>query len=472
MKIQSLLDNVNNQFKQNLQDFCKNSDTSKLTEGLAEKFIQTMRTTVSQIGTGAIKEFIESFEKTQDYIVEDGVIYRYKYTGPRDYVTILGKVSINRSVYQADRGGKTIAPLDRHWGMEDEFATQDVRESVIFLSAHETPEATVKFYEKSSLFTLHASTVKRIVYIAGDFFLKNKNSLVEEIHKKEAIPSQYDTFVASMDGVNVLLNEKGVKQGRPTERPDKKEDEKVEHCAHKNAMCGSISFYNNGDGTKKNPAKRLIGKYVSKMPEDKATTFKSDFENEIIQLLDSKRDKPVKKVMLCDGHIGIWYYVEHSPLYKDFEFLIDFYHTTEHLSRAAEAIFGKSNKDGKKWYRKWYKKLQEEDGASKSLLRSIENYYNSYEYTKSIREDLKKERTFFRRNKNKMDYHRFLAAGMPIGSGPVEAACKSLVKQRMCRSGMRWSRKKGDNILQFRTLIKSDRWDVCWDWYKKHRNAA
>ena len=152
MKIQSLLDNVNTQFKQNLQDFCKNSDTSQLTEELAEKFIQTVKSTVSQIGTGAIKEFIESFEKIQDYIVEDGVIYRYKYTGPRDYVTILGNVSINRRVYQADRGGKTIAPLDRHWGMEGEFATQEVRESVIFLSAHETPEAIVKFYEKRSLF--------------------------------------------------------------------------------------------------------------------------------------------------------------------------------------------------------------------------------------------------------------------------------------------------------------------------------
>jgi hypothetical protein len=472
MKIQSLLDNVNIQFKQNLQEFCKNSDTSQLTEGLAEKFIQTVKSTVSQIGTGAIKEFIESFEKIQDYIVEDGVIYRYKYTGPRDYVTILGNVSVNRGVYQADRGGKTIAPLDRHWGMEDEFATQEVRESVIFLSAHETPEAIVKFYEKSSLFNLHASTIKRIVYAVGDYFLENKDSLVEEIHNKETIPSQYDTLVASMDGVNILLNEKGVKQGRPLERPDKKDNENVEHCAHKNAMCGSISFYKNGDGTKKNRAKRLIGKYVSKMPEERATTFKSDFENEIIQFLNCKRDQPIKKVMLCDGHLGIWNYVENSPIYEGFEFLIDFYHTTEHLSRAAEAIFGKSNQAGKKWYWKWYKKLQEEDGAARSLLRSIENYYGSYVYTKSIKEDLKKERTFFRRNKNKMDYHRFLAAGMPIGSGPVEAACKSLVKQRMCRSGMRWSRKKGDNILQFRTLIKSDRWDICWDWYKKHRKVA
>ena len=67
MKIQSLLDNANNQFKQNLQDFCKNSDTSQLTEELAEKFIQTIKTAVSQIGTGAVKEFIESFDKIQDY---------------------------------------------------------------------------------------------------------------------------------------------------------------------------------------------------------------------------------------------------------------------------------------------------------------------------------------------------------------------------------------------------------------------
>lgn len=81
-----------------MQDFCNNNDTSQLTEELSEKFIQTKKTTMSQIGTGTIKEFIESFDKIQDSFAENGVIYRYKYTGPRDYVTILGAYPFIRTV--------------------------------------------------------------------------------------------------------------------------------------------------------------------------------------------------------------------------------------------------------------------------------------------------------------------------------------------------------------------------------------
>ena len=65
-----------------------------------------------------------------------------------------------------------------------------------------------------------------------------------------------------------------------------------------------------------------------------------------------------------------------------------------------------------------------------------------------------------------MNYAAFRQQGLPIGSGPVEAACKSLVKTRLCRSGMRWSWPGGQRILQLRTYLKSGRWDAFWKQYK------
>ncbi len=49
--------------------------------------------------------------------------------------------------------------------------------------------------------------------------------------------------------------------------------------------------------------------------------------------------------------------------------------------------------------------------------------------------------------------------GLPVGSGPAEAACKTIVKQRMCRSGMRWSRTGGQPILSIRAIVKPGRRD-------------
>ena len=84
-------------------------------------------------------------------------------------------------------------------------------------------------------------------------------------------------------------------------------------------------------------------------------------------------------------------------------------------------------------------------------------------------EALATERTFFRRNKHRMAYADFLRRGLPIGSGLVEAACKTLVKTRLCRSGMQWACIGGQRILRLCTYIKSQRWLLFWEAYRTLR---
>ncbi len=62
-----------------------------------------------------------------------------------------------------------------------------------------------------------------------------------------------------------------------------------------------------------------------------------------------------------------------------------------------------------------------------------------------------------------MDYPAFLAEGLPIGSGVTEAACKTLVKQRLCASGMRWKTKGAGIVLSLRALTQTaGRWTQFW----------
>jgi hypothetical protein len=69
---------------------------------------------------------------------------------------------------------------------------------------------------------------------------------------------------------------------------------------------------------------------------------------------------------------------------------------------------------------------------------------------------------YFRRHKRRMRYAEFLARGLPIGSGPVEAAAKNIVQARLKRSGMRWTRDGGQHVLDLRAFLKSDRWEPMW----------
>ena len=65
--------------------------------------------------------------------------------------------------------------------------------------------------------------------------------------------------------------------------------------------------------------------------------------------------------------------------------------------------------------------------------------------------------------KDLMRYAEAHRRGFPIGSGAVEATCKSLVSQRMKRSGCRWKPRTGDEVLQLRALQLSDRWEPAID---------
>ena len=185
------------------------------------------------------------------------------------------------------------------------------------------------------------------------------------------------------------------------------------------------------------------------------------------QEAETRLDDDVVRIVLCDGARGLWTYIDENRQYEDYEKLVDYHHTTEHLSKAAEAIFGKGSQKAQDWYDKYCSKLKGEDGGARRVLRSLDYYQRTVRLSKCRRAALDTERTFFTRNEQRMDYARFRRNGWPIGSGPVEAACKSVVKTRLCRSGMRWSRSGGQHILSLRTYVKSERWNPMWTEYKR-----
>ena len=62
-----------------------------------------------------------------------------------------------------------------------------------------------------------------------------------------------------------------------------------------------------------------------------------------------------------------------------------------------------------------------------------------------------------------MNYALHLEQNLPIGSGVTEAACKTIVKQRLCCSGMKWKEKGAAIVLSLRTLVYSrGRWSQFW----------
>ena len=298
---------------------------------------------------------------------------------------------------------------------------------------------------------------------SGDWLEENREKIFAAIRVEDKVPERTEVMVASLDGANVLLKEPGQKRGRPPERPQGKTKKECSTC-YKNALVGSISFYGSKPEDGKEPD-RLSSRYIARMPEANGMTLKRDWE---FELNDVEKQLPpdTTRVVLVDGARGLWKYIDDNSRFDDYEKLLDYYHMTEHLADAAEALFGKQSEEGKAWYKKWTGKLLEDDNGVDGLLRSM-NYYEKKNHLSEKRvKKLKTQVTFFKNNRHRMKYSAFIQRGLPIGSGPVEAACKSLVKFRLCRSGMRWTRPGGQDILTLRAIEKSQHWDYFWQAYK------
>ena len=69
------------------------------------------------------------------------------------------------------------------------------------------------------------------------------------------------------------------------------------------------------------------------------------------------------RVVLADGKREIWRTVDEFGVFDGFTRILDFYHAAQHLSKAAEHLFGKRSGKADRWYRRWRHKLRHEPGA-------------------------------------------------------------------------------------------------------------
>ena len=200
-----------------------------------------------------------------------------------------------------------------------------------------------RLFAKCSPFQLAESSFKKIAEHLGPGLEEHLDEFLETIRRSEILPqAETKVVAASMD---VLLQKPGKKKGRKRQRPGERKHETEgtfdSPTSYRNAVVGSVTLYGDVPPDEKTP-ERLQSRYVARMPEDQSLTLKMQLQHKVESTL-SRLPPDVVKIFLSDATQGIRKETDTNPLFAGFEKIIDFFHACDHLSNAAEAIFGKKS---------------------------------------------------------------------------------------------------------------------------------
>ena len=163
-----------------------------------------------------------------------------------------------------------------------------------------------------------------------------------------------------------------------------------------------------------------------------------------------------KVIVMGDGAPWIWGIAD-MHFYGATQ-IVDLYHAREHLANLAKTIYGAGTDKTKRWTGERNEQLDRGDVedliAFMNRLRPLRD---------EVREVVRRTMEYFKTNADRMRYGEFRKQGLFVGSGVIEAGCKTIIGQRLKQSGMHWTLRGANSIIALRTCQVSGRWEDFWE---------
>lgn len=378
---------------------------------------------LNEAGGVATGKALERFDTDGSRIETGGVKWFSKGQLPKTYQTPYGPVEVARHVYQRSEGGKTFCPLERE-------------ARIVVTSTPRFAKMVAHKFANGASTTVQRDLAENHGRDCARSYLQGLAEAVGSLAQAKEERWHYETpkldkpvasVALGMDGTCMLVCEDGYRE----------------------AMTGTLTLYDR-EGERQHTI------YLGATPEYGKATFHERMEREIAHLKTLYPDAIY--VGLADGAKANWDYLKHHTTVQ----ILDFYHAAEYIAQAALAAHPRDLAQREHWTETRCHDLKHKQGAATRLLKEMEAL-RSPQLSESIGKDLEQTITYFRNHKHQMHYARYHAQGLPIGSGVTEAACKTLVKQRLCCSGMKWVERGARIILSLRALVlTTDRWQQFW----------
>ena len=376
---------------------------------------------------------------------EEGHVFEFKEYRAKEILTVLGWVTIQRAYYYDEQCEQGYCPKDRVLNVEETSWSPGVKRMMGRVGTYRPFGLGQEDIKEMAGIEVDLKAIERTCHQLGqevEVFYRREAEvfLAGKVIPIKPIPKLYICMDAT--GVPVVKAETVNRKGKGEDGQAKSREAKL-GCIFTQAKLNEKGFpVRDEDSTS----------YVG------AIESPDVFGNRLYgEALRRGLEKAQKVCVIGDAAPWIWNIAE-EHFWEAIQ-IIDLYHARQHYWNAARAVFGLDREALNHWTHKRRKELDR--GKVEKVMEAIGTLCPS---TKEQEEIIEGERAYFEKNKQRMRYEDFRKQGLFVGSGVVEAGCRTVIGQRLKQSGMHWTVKGAKSIIALRCCILSGRWEDFWEY--------
>jgi hypothetical protein len=422
-----------------------------------EQFERELHEQIMNLERECLAEELARYDVQAERIEVGGRSYQPVLQAAETYLSAAGPVRVERHLYRpAGRNTKSICPLELRAGIISGYWTPRAARHGAFVMAQLPAGPAEALFQELGAMQPSRSTLDRLPRTLSVPWEAQRPDWEATLQTQETVPAEATTLAISVDGVMAPLKPQAEERAERAAKRTAPGKQASGPTGYREVGCGTLTLYDR-------EGERVQTLQYARMPEHKKVTLAEQLQAEAHAILGARPD--LRRVYLADGADSNWELlaeVERTVGGNPLESvqIVDFYHACEHLKGGCDAIWGESTPRGQAEFARLRVLLQEADEGAERIIGTLRYHAGRAAGTRPKR--IRAALTYFRNQRKRMDYAAYQRQHLPIASGVMEAACKTLVTQRLKGSGMAWTMAGGQAILTLRSLLQSGRWAQAW----------